>query len=73
MTGEMTEELWRECLTLWESVESMQREAGSPDHISWKGVESGRYTAKDTYDMLCQGSMRWTMSRPVWGSFSPMK
>jgi hypothetical protein len=73
MSGEMTEELWRECLTLWEAVESVHREAGRPDHISWKGVDSGKYSAKHTYGMLCQGSLRWSMSRPVWSSFSPMK
>lgn len=69
----MTEELWRECLILWEAVETVEQDAGSRDHISWKGVESGRYSAKATYGMLCQGSVRWSMSKPVWGSFSPMK
>jgi hypothetical protein len=70
---EMTEEIWRECLMLWEAVETVERDAENPDHISWKGVESGKYTAKTTYGMLCQGSMRWIMSKPVWGSFAPMK
>lgn len=71
--GEMTVELWRQCLSLWEAVETVERDVSRPDHISWKGAESEAYTAKCTYEMLCQGSVRWSMSRPVWGSFSPMK
>ncbi|XP_071674511.1 uncharacterized protein [Lolium perenne] len=46
MSREMTEELWRECLILWEAVETVMRDAVSPDHISWKGVESGRCGAE---------------------------
>ncbi|XP_047050455.1 uncharacterized protein LOC124655635 [Lolium rigidum] len=45
MSGEMTEELWRECPTLREAVESVHREAGRPDHISRKGVDSGKFGA----------------------------
>jgi hypothetical protein len=71
--GEMTADLWRQCLELWEAVETVERDISRPDHISWKGTESGVYTAKGTYEMLCQGSVRWSMSRPVWGSFAPMK
>jgi hypothetical protein len=71
--GEMTAQLWRQCLTLWEAVETVERDDSRPDQISWKGAGSGVYTAKSTYEMLCQGSVRWSMSRPVWGSFAPMK
>jgi hypothetical protein len=70
---EMTAELWRQYLRLWEAVETVERDVSRPDHISWKGAESGVYMAKGTYEMLCQGSVRWSMSRPVWGSFAPMK
>jgi hypothetical protein len=71
--GEMTAELWMQCLTLWEAVEIVERDGTRPDHISWKGVESGIYTAKGTYKMLCLGNVQWSMSEPVWGSFSLMK
>jgi hypothetical protein len=71
--GEMTEELWRQCLVLWEAVENVERDASIPDRILWKGAESETYSAKCTYEMLCHGNVRWSMSRPVWGSFSPMK
>jgi hypothetical protein len=50
---EMTEEIWRECLMLWEAVETVKRDAKNPDLISWKGVESRKYTTKSTYGMLC--------------------
>ncbi|XP_071677262.1 uncharacterized protein [Lolium perenne] len=69
----MTEELWRQCLALWEAVEDVERDVSTPDRILWKGAKAGTYSAKCTYEMLCQGSVRWSMSRPVWGSFSPMK
>jgi hypothetical protein len=71
--GEMTAELWMQCLSLWEAVEEVEKDGMRPDHIAWKGVESGTYTAKGTYKMLCEGSVRWSMSEPVWSSFSPMK
>jgi hypothetical protein len=71
--GEMTEELWMQCLRLWEAVEDVEKDGARPDRIAWKGVESGVYTAKGTYKMLCHGSIRWSMSEAVWGSFSPMK
>jgi hypothetical protein len=69
----MTVELWKQCLRLWEAVETVERDVSRPDHISWKGAKSGAYTTKCTYEMLCQGSVRWSMSKPMWGSFSPMK
>jgi hypothetical protein len=69
----MTVELWGQCLILWEAVETVERDTSRPDQISWKGAESGTYTAKCTYEMLYQGSVRWSMCTPVWGSFAPMK
>ncbi|KAM0906593.1 hypothetical protein ACQ4PT_016669 [Festuca glaucescens] len=66
-------DLWRQCLRLWEAVETVERDTLRPDRISWKGTDSGAYSAKVTYRMLCLGSVRWSMNKPVWGSFSPMK
>ncbi|XP_071683513.1 uncharacterized protein [Lolium perenne] len=71
--GEMTVELWTQCMRLWEAVETVERDVLSADRIEWKGASSGVYSARDTYKMLCTGSVRWSMSKPVWGSFSPMK
>jgi hypothetical protein len=55
IAGEMTVELWGQCLILWEAVETVERDTSRPDQISWKGPESGAYTAKCTYEMLCMG------------------
>jgi hypothetical protein len=33
--GEMTVELWRQCLRLWEVFETVERDVSRPDHISW--------------------------------------
>ncbi|KAK1649263.1 hypothetical protein QYE76_067068 [Lolium multiflorum] len=57
ISGAMTEELWRQCLVLWEAVEDVERDVSTPDRILWKGAESGIYSAKCTYEMLCQGSV----------------
>jgi hypothetical protein len=39
ITGEMTVELWRQCPSLWEAVETVERDVSRPDHIAWKGTE----------------------------------
>ncbi|KAK1661405.1 hypothetical protein QYE76_049564 [Lolium multiflorum] len=62
-----------QCLRLWEAVEEVEKDSTRPDSIAWKGTESGSYTAKGTYRMLCKGGIRWSMCGSVWGSFSPMK
>jgi hypothetical protein len=64
--GEMTVELWMQCMRLWEAVEMVEKDVTSPDRIEWKGAESDNYTARGTYRMLCLGSVRWSMSEPVW-------
>jgi hypothetical protein len=69
----MMEELWEICLRLWEEVETVERDVSMPDQILWKGSASGEYSAKSTYQMLCQGNVRWGMCKPVWKSFAPMK
>jgi hypothetical protein len=66
--GEMTVELWMQSMRLWEAVETVERDFSSPDRISWKCAESGTYTAKGTYKMLCLESVRWSMSKLVWVS-----
>ncbi|KAK1683355.1 hypothetical protein QYE76_044203 [Lolium multiflorum] len=71
--GEMTVELWMQCMRQWEAVETVEKDVTSSDRIEWKGADSGSYMARGTYRMLFLGSVRWSMSKPVWGSFSPMK
>jgi hypothetical protein len=44
-----------------------------PDSITWKGTESGIYSAKGTYDLLCQGSINWSTCKPIWRSYAPLK
>jgi hypothetical protein len=73
LEGEMTGEIWEQCLRLWEAVETVERDESRPDRIGWKGSVSGEYSAKATYQLLCQGSTRWSMSKLVWRSFAPMK
>jgi hypothetical protein len=71
--GEMTAGLWEHCLRLWEAVETVERDEMRPDQILWKGSASGEYSAKATNALLCQGSTKWSMYKPVWKSFAPIK
>jgi hypothetical protein len=54
--GEMTVDIWEQCTCLWEAMESVERDVSRPDQILWKGSTSGEYSAKTTYELLCQGS-----------------
>jgi hypothetical protein len=71
--GDMSLEGWIQCIQLWEEIDSVARDADVPDRITWKGSASGEYTAKETYGMLCQGSITWSMAKQVWRSHAPLK
>jgi hypothetical protein len=51
----------------------MVREVNTPDQFIWKGSESGMYTVKHTYMLLCQGMVIDDMHKLVWKSFAPLK
>jgi transposase-like protein len=44
--GEMTVELWMQCMRLWEAVETVERDVSSPDRISWKRRGIGNLQGK---------------------------
>jgi hypothetical protein len=62
-----------QCIRLWEAVDTVQTDGSRPDQIRWKGTESGEYSSKSTYEMMCKGGTSWSMSSPVWSSFAPGK
>jgi hypothetical protein len=62
-----------ECMRLWEEIENFQRDDTAPDRFTWRGAMAGKYNAKDTYVMLCQGGVRCEMEKLIWKSFAPLK
>jgi hypothetical protein len=73
VVGELSIEGWMQCTRLWEELERVPRDGSRPDQILWKGSPSGGYTARATYNMLCQGRVSWSMPKPIWRSFAPTK
>jgi hypothetical protein len=71
--GELSIEGWMQCTLLWEHLERVPRDESRPDRITWKGSALSLYTASATYNMLCQGMVTWSMAKPIWGSFAPLK
>jgi hypothetical protein len=71
--GELSLEGWVECIMLSEEIERVEVDPSVPDVIAWKGSSSGVYSAKATYNMLCQGNITWQMAGPIWRCFAPLK
>jgi hypothetical protein len=57
VAGELTVENCTQCIKLWEQIEAVQRDSQEPDKFTWTGAPSGQYSAKNTYDRLCEGSI----------------
>jgi hypothetical protein len=71
--GEMSEEGYRPWVDLWLALARIQREETVQDVFTWTGAVSGKYTARDTYRMLCQGGIRSVVEKPIWRSYAPPK
>jgi hypothetical protein len=68
VAGTLTVDNCAQCVTLWEKIDMVPRNGNEPDKFSWTGALSGQYSARDTYNMLCQGSITCNMFEPVWKS-----
>jgi hypothetical protein len=73
VVGELSIDGWMQCTVLWEEIGKVPRQENSPDVITWKGSASDRYSTKATYNMLCVGRLPWSMAKPIWKSFAPLK
>jgi hypothetical protein len=62
-----------QCLRILEIVCTIQRDAAAEDVFAWPWSSSGKYDARSTYKMLCQGSVRWEGASCVWRSSAPLK
>jgi hypothetical protein len=73
LAGEISIEGCIQCIRLWEEIEKVNRNDAIPDKYVWKGAKLGVYSAKDTYDMLCQGRVIDSTFRQVWKAKAPLK
>jgi hypothetical protein len=66
---ELSLEGYTQCIRLWEEIDAVPRNDQDSDKFSWTGSASGKYTSKDTYRLLCQGSIGFNMHEAIWASF----
>jgi hypothetical protein len=62
-----------QCVWLWVAISEINMDETRPDNFSWKGATSGKYSARDTYNLLCQGQVEFGMAEPIWRSHAPLK
>jgi hypothetical protein len=62
-----------QCVRLWVAVNNVQLLGDRPDEFSWLGSVTGQYSAKGTYELLCQGSIRSATAICIWNSGAPLK
>ncbi|KAM0877851.1 hypothetical protein ACQ4PT_035236 [Festuca glaucescens] len=55
-----------ECIALWVAVCGVSRDVSVADTFSWPWSAAGEYSARSTYDMLCQGEVRFPLSEAIW-------
>jgi hypothetical protein len=73
LAGEISIEGCIQCIRLWEEIEKVNRNEAIPNKYVWKGAKSGVYSAKDTYDMLCQGRVIDSTHKQIWKASAPLK
>jgi hypothetical protein len=73
ITGALSEVDYRQLVDLWLAIDTLDRETNEDDQFSWIGGKDGKYSAKDTYTMLCHGRVRSAIATPIWRSLAPLK
>jgi hypothetical protein len=68
VADELTVENCTQCIRLWEQIEAVLRDDQEQDKFTWTCAPSGQYSAKSTYDMLCEGNITCRMHKLVWKS-----
>jgi hypothetical protein len=53
--GQLSTEGYLQLIRHWIRLRGFTLQVGEADHFTWTGSASGRYTAKETYSILCQG------------------
>jgi hypothetical protein len=62
-----------QCVRLWVAISGINLDETRPDNFLWKGAKSGKYSARDTYNLLCLGQVKFGMAEPIWRSHAPLK
>jgi hypothetical protein len=73
LAGDMSVEGCIQCVRLWEAIERVDQDELMPDRYRWSGASSGLYSAKDTYNMLCQGRISDSAHEQIWRAQAPLK
>jgi hypothetical protein len=73
LAGEISIDGCIQCIRLWEEIEKVNKNEAIPDKYVWKGAKSGVYSAKDTYNMLCQGTVIDGTHNQIWKASAPLK
>jgi hypothetical protein len=73
MVGVLSAEACNQVVRLWTEIRTIQRDRLEPDRFRWKGAACGMYSAKETYKMLCQGRIGFSMHKAIWKSYAPLK
>jgi hypothetical protein len=71
--ADLSVEAWAQCIQIWEAIDVVPRRPQEEDKFTWIGAANGAYSARDTYRMLCQGGVEFSLFRPLWRSFAPPK
>jgi hypothetical protein len=62
-----------QCVKLWLALAEVQCNEAVQDKFTWKGSASGKYTARETYDMLCHGRVYSSLAEPIWKAKAPLR
>jgi hypothetical protein len=73
VAGNLSEAGVLQCVQLWLEISTVNRHVLGDDRFEWLCAAGRKYTAKDTYSRLYEGSIRYSMEKPVWRSYAPLK
>jgi hypothetical protein len=72
LAGNMTEEGKLQCVSLWLQIGRLDSPTDE-DKFSWIRGRDGKYSARNTYMILCKGRIISNIAKPIWSSHAPFK
>ena len=73
VSGQLGHDAAVQCLRLFMTISTLDRDLNAPDEFSWPWSSSGQYSARSTYNMFCFGFEHWEGAKEVWRSWAPLK
>jgi hypothetical protein len=71
--GNLSAAGYRQLIILWVLIRGVAIDEDEIDRFVSAGAASGKYTARETYKLLCQGGIRLAIAIPIWRSWAPLK